>query len=505
MPAFPTRWLIPLLFASLLVPAIAAAEDDDDAPAATVGASANPAGTGAAATGAAGPGRPAKSAWTATYAYGTATAHEPRFEDKKLWPHLTGKEYFIQTRLPKARVLVWAKPGTTGDQRGLDPIKPANWIDADTGKPATAAIDASTDIVLPAADKRYVIDFQNAGHGHDKDGVNLTARCITIGANAQLNLPDANCSGHLWVQHGGHLTIDVTCAFVGGDQTFARNDNECIVPDACGRDRTYLCQYLQFNKATREASVEFLGHFHTGDEFQIQAGTLIVGADSVMEMGREASPYIEKNGRIVLMDNGYLGKWSNDFHCHDLDVRGGTLQAGFPDRLLTRSAQIRIGFKNYTQARFIGDTKDADGELITLSDAMQDRVTGLLLRAGSTLRTHTADPARATLVITALPVEYPLTFIRGAVGTPEYTEHMSIKKSLYAWIEKLPKGIDVSIAKGVTVEGVTFDSLRKGGLMLQDAADRDQWKHVAYGSANAGGGDQLVSAMPAGLKNNSAY
>lgn len=47
--------------------------------------------------------------------------------------------------------------------RGSDPLAPASWIDAATGKPATAAIDMDTDLILPDSDKSYKVAFKAKG------------------------------------------------------------------------------------------------------------------------------------------------------------------------------------------------------------------------------------------------------------------------------------------------------------------------------------------------------
>jgi len=55
------------------------------------------------------------------------TAHSPQFENRTLWPKLTGKEYFLETDWPKGRLMVWAHPGRDGRYGGrnsLDPTDP---------------------------------------------------------------------------------------------------------------------------------------------------------------------------------------------------------------------------------------------------------------------------------------------------------------------------------------------------------------------------------------------
>lgn len=449
---------------------------------------------------AADPDSPAQSRWAGDYPYGAALAHEPMYDDKALWPHLTGAEYFLRNALPKARVLVWAKPGVDGGKRGLDPTDPANWIDQTTGKPADRLLDLETDLVLPAADTRYRVDLLHIGpDGGESDQV-LDLRCITVARNAALLLPIAKVAGNVWVHRGGACAVDATVHVVGSAHTFHRNDNPRTRPGASTDLPTYLSQYLMFNKDTVETSAEFIGTWNTGDEFQVARGTLIVGADSVVEMGREAHPYVERNARIALMDNAYFGKWQIDFHCCDLEVRGGSLLAGLPDRPIRRSAQMRIGYKNHSAATYETQVSAEDPEERV---AKLGRVAGMTFASGSTLRSYSADRAQARLVIANLPYSREITFLRprpGASHRFEKYRNDPYRVAFWEWMDALPKGIDLAIAKGVTVEGVEFDGLRAGGLMLEHPADHADWKDVTWGRSNLAPVDALVAPCPPSLR-----
>lgn len=436
--------------------------------------------------------RPPPSAWATTYDYGTSTAHDPQFGNAKLWPHLTGKEYFLKAALPPARVLVWSKPGqSANDKSPLNPLDPANWTDLSTGKPATALPDTETDVIMPASDKYYIVDFQNAGHGAKKWGVPFKARCVTVGANANLYGSDAYTTGHVWVRRGGYFMVDVTHFFEGSRHTFYRNENDRVTKTGPGGDGTYLCQYLKFNKSGKDISAEILGNAHTVDEFQMESGTLIIGPGSVVEPGREANPYLGKNAVLALMDGAYFGKWIIDFHCTDLEVRGGSVFGGLPDRPLTRNAVFKVGRKNFTAAAY-DQPVDREGEKI--KGRLLQRVPGITLQAGSTVRSFSVDPAKARLVITTLPEEYAITFLRHAAGSEHLAKQLAdpAQKAFVEWISALPKGIDLRCGKGVTIDGVEFDGFRKGGLMLEEAGAEKSWKNVFYGPANLGSPAELV-------------
>lgn len=435
--------------------------------------------------------RPKPSPWATTYDYGKATAHEPNYADKKLWPYLSGKEYFLKTTFPKTKVLRWAHPGKdAGEGKPLDPLDPKNWLDEATGQPSTTPPDLTTDVIMPASETYYMVDFQNPGHGK-KNGVKFTARCVTVGANANLSAGDARTTGNVWVRRGGFFMVDVNHFFEGSANTFYRNENDREKEKSGpGGEGCYVCQYFNLKKATKEASVEILGNAFTVDEFQLFSGTLIIGQDSVVEPGREAYPYIEKDAVLAIMDGGYFGKWVLDYHCYDLDVRGGTLLGGLPDRPLTRNATLRIGFKNYTNTQY-GKPKDKGGQPVHKFA----RQPGIMLKPGSVVRSHSTDLAKARLVIAAIPDTYMITFCRPPLGTDwvrKESEKDPMRKAFYDWLAALPKGIDMIVEKGAVIDGVELDGFRKGGLMVREPGLEKEWKNVFYGKGNLAPPAELV-------------
>ncbi|MEX0654381.1 MAG: hypothetical protein WD534_16105 [Phycisphaeraceae bacterium] len=226
-------------------------------------------------------GRPATSVWAAEYDYGDATAADPQFDNEEIWPHLTGREYFLDTAWPKPeRTLAWAQPGTSGGRGApLDALDPANWVNVETGEPATSLPDRNTDVILPASDEYYEVNWGFLGP--ERESPALRVRHVTIGANAHFWILDAVIRGNVWVQREGHFNVDVTLNLIGPDHTFYRNDNTGGSPSAVGsRDKSYLCQYLMFNKAEPDVSVEFLGMFHSGDEFQMVTSMMITAGHS---------------------------------------------------------------------------------------------------------------------------------------------------------------------------------------------------------------------------------
>ena len=129
------------------------------------------------------------------------TADNPWYDDKQAWPDLVGDEYFTKLKWPKARLLIWKLDGAVKSGRGeANGLKPENWIDAATGKPADAPVDMNTDIILPDADNPYTVDLFSA-----KGSTMMLCRHVTIGRNATLR---SGSGGHGKGLHvGGNMWI----------------------------------------------------------------------------------------------------------------------------------------------------------------------------------------------------------------------------------------------------------------------------------------------------------
>jgi hypothetical protein len=133
--------------------------------------------------------------------------------------------------------------------------------------------------------------------------------------------------------------------FRGSRHTFFRNDNVAAGPQDAGsifanipgsrRGKLMCSQYFTFNKE-KGKSVEFLGHVSVLDEFRIYGRTVIAGRDSKLQPGRNATPIVDRDGVLALLDGAYLGSWCNNWGIPDLSVERGTVQGGLPDRPLTR-------------------------------------------------------------------------------------------------------------------------------------------------------------------------
>ncbi len=95
------------------------------------------------------------------------TAHDPEYDNAKLWPIAGPKPEYMTQRWEPAPLYVWAAPGQSAS---FD--QPENWrVD---GKPATRTPDENVDVLLPDSDKPYSVGA----------GRNRSLRHLTVGRNA---------------------------------------------------------------------------------------------------------------------------------------------------------------------------------------------------------------------------------------------------------------------------------------------------------------------------------
>ena len=413
------------------------------------------------------------------------SAHEPRFGEEALWPRLTGKEYFLKERWPKARLLVWAHPGKSGSPRvrnALDPTDPANWL-VDGKTPQKVVLDENTDLLLPASETRYTIGFRGTP-------IREVLRHVTIEAGAQFvgggDGRGRKVYGNVWIRKGGKLYAQGATDFLGGRHTFFRNDNVLANPTGERKRDLHRCsQYFTFNKENGR-SVEFLGIVTVLDEFRIYGCTVIVGRDSTLQPGRNASPTIDRGGVLALLDGATFESWNNDFGTPEIVVRDGAIQGGLPDRPLTRSCTYGLAFKNHTKAVYAtASEKVRQRQLV--------RVPAMVVLKGA-LRSFTHDPSKARLVFTEMANQD----ICPRPGSERYQKEVGRwpeKKELFAWLMTLPRGLDCFLGKEVAVDAVEFDHFRKGGFLCQDPEARKSWTNVVFGPHCLAKGDDLFAHL----------
>ena len=241
-------------------------------------------------------------------------------------------------------------------------MDPANWIDAASGKPAASIPDKDTDIILPDADKPYVVAM---------GGKNYACRHLTIGRNATFSVYGGGTFtivGNVWVRSNGKLSSWRTTIFAGDRHTFLRqawpedgklkklHDERLIVPyDPKLGTRAQpwwvgsVGSYVTHDKAVGK-STEVIGYANSGDEVGIKSGTFIVGRNSRFVSNGPATVAVNRGAKVVLMDGAMLAHAHNQFGTICMDCRlsaGGEITGGAPDRPLKRDAYLGIGYSNW--------------------------------------------------------------------------------------------------------------------------------------------------------------
>jgi hypothetical protein len=393
-----------------------------------------------------------------------ASAHDPRTDDRALWPGLTGKEAFVTEKWERGRLLMWAHPGTSSDARkGPNPAEAENWLE--DGKPAASPPDELSDLLFPASETRYSIMLDRRG---------FKARHITVEKNARVGIN--RLRGNLWIKEGGAFYSGGNYQgggfkIVGARHTFIRNDNRAseINPKNSGVE---IAQWVTVEK-TQEASVEFLGHVAAMDEFKMNEGVTIVGPDSRILVGPASIQIVGPEAVLRLHSGAWFGKRVNLLR-NDADVLvQGRLEAGSPDRPLTRDATLGISFKYESRLEFVGgaDSRTTPKGFSSSFSGLTPFSYGLIVESKGALRVHSADLARARLVIRWHGVERSL----GTDGASE------------------PRTINMALLGDVDLNGVLLDHVKKGGIHLADPARRADWTRVGFGEHNAGTPDELFA------------
>ena len=362
----------------------------------------------------------------------------------------------------KGRTLTWSKPGISGEIGDA-----SGWIESD-GRAATTPPDRDTDVVLPPAGKTYTV----------KGGRNNQVRHVTIESNARISGGHRNeveIWGNCHVKAGGMARY---VSVVGDKHTFFRIDDG-VWPDGENKQvyqhpsrrvpepqqsRTQISHKFQVAKYGT-ASVEFLGNVGVSDEVMLQHGKMIVSGDfrfsgitgkGTLEIYDGGILEIQSGGRVGPFDPGNSKKVYN-FNIY----RNGVIQAGSPERPLTRDAFLLLGFvKN-----------DAPGR------------SGLYSALGSMMRVYSADPAKARLVIGSTVGVADFRNGRGQqIGAPDSKAAGNL-------------GTAMQLAGDVKLDGVHFDYVSKGGIALANIDDSKNWKNVTFGPHCAGPSEELVTNL----------
>jgi hypothetical protein len=362
---------------------------------------------------------------------------------------------------PAARTLTWAKPGESG---AFDVA--AHWLDQ--GRPAAAAPDRNTDVLLPAAAQNYSVTAPP----------NAEVRHLTVDRHAYIEAKhrnDLQVWGNIWVKDGGRLQF-VACR--GPKHTFFRVDaaefptpenGQTFLGGVKGRStkpqsRARVSHKFEIAKYG-DASVELIGNIGVGDEIMVQHGRCIVSGDLRWSGVTDKGALEVFDGAILeLQSGGAIGPFisTNAKHVYNLNLyRGATLRAGSPERPLTSDAYVFLG---YGPNRAAGDT-------------------GLYAAAGSIIRVHSANPKTARLVFSALTSQPHRYDGNGAlVSAPDRPARGT-------------DGLVLRLAGDVDLRGAHFDYVSENGVRLARPESRARWTDVTFGAHNAGPPDRLFGAF----------
>ena len=411
--------------------------------------------------------RPGEDPWYVKAAklpgYAKASAHDPQFAMPGLWGSDVKATLYAKQVWPKARVLVWAKPGS-GAKDGWDA---KHWLE--DGKPAAKGIDVDTDLVLPDAGNEYLIRLTD-GPKYQPSAF----RHLTIGAKAGV-VGHFSVKANVWIKAGGKVMF--LDSAVGGGHTFWRNDNLSNGWDARGLS---LVDHFHFSKLA-DSSAEFIGIYHSEDNWQFHSGLFIVATGSEIGMGNRTPPKIDKDATVAIMSGGYLARRSNCDWGTDLTVEGKLL-AGLPERPLTSDARLGLGWKS--KGVFLGS--NGGGRMPGPKDL------GMAIAESGSLTVHTSDATKARLVIDCSRRDNDWGQIKIiSEGHPLHGD------PLIAKLKELPRRTDMEIRGSITWTGIHLDGFRAGGIFIAAAPDlAGKGKGPTFGPYNEGKPAALFVPLP---------
>ncbi len=389
-------------------------------------------------------------------AYTSATAHEPMFDNAKLWPGDAKKSNYAQQEWPKSRVLVWAQPG----QSAKDGWDVKYWLE--DGKPATKPFDENTDLVFPDHGTHYTWVSLTPGRKYQP----ASFRHLTVGKGNGI-IGHFSAGANVWIKAGGQVRF--LDSMVGGKNTFVRNDNGDI----------RLVDHFFINKAPT-ASVEMIGQFSSDDNWRVNSGILIVGPYSEIRAGNRSDPTVMDKGTLVLLSGSYFTRRSNCDWGSDLVVNG-KLMAGLPDRPLTRDARLGLGWKS--KGQFMGT--QGGGRMPGPNDY------GMVVTKGGSITVHTTDPVKTPLAIFCTKDDNDWGQIE--IISRNHPLHGD---PLIAKLKELPRITDMRIEGEVTWSGILLDDFRKGGIHVKSLPDLSGRTGPTFGDQNQGKPEELFTIIP---------
>ena len=382
----------------------------------------------------------------------SATAKKPGAQAKAAGA-VSVPAYAKETWAPPKRLLIWAKPGEGGDFS-----KTESWLvygEAPTGK---AWWDDQTDVLVPSAPGNQY-KLLPGDHPELPEGrLSYTVRHIMVERHGFIQASGCTVFGNEWVHLGAKTNIRFAHAWHGSRNTYARFDFLPVQPlGTDSGDITFeraldrakdkqrwktvmaidIGQYLSVTKDAN-ASVELLGTFSSRDKFDAFKGMTILGPDCNFSNDTRNGMNVSPDATLVLLDGAMWGKRVDWTRGTSIKV-DGKLQAGLPDRPLTRDATILVSTSDYGGHMKENNPPPLDGG-------------GLVLSPKGSLRVFSSDPAAARLVF------------RCSLGDRDSSMQL----------------INVDLLGDAVLDGVVFMDLWKGGLRLGDLKKKESWKHVSF-------------------------
>ena len=387
--------------------------------------------------------------------YPKATANEPHFENKELWPEEIQKAGFIKQTWPKTRVLVWAG----GTNKVSDGWEAKYWIE--DGKPATVPFDENTDLVFPDNEGGFTWVSLTAGRKYQP----AAFRHLTLGKGCGV-IGHFSVGGNTWIKKGGNVQYLDSC--VGKGNTFLRNDNDDI----------NLVDHFHFNKAPGW-SCEFIGRFSSGDNWQINSGLMILSTDSRIGTGNRTDTTINEDGALAILSGSYFSRRLNADWGFDLLVKG-KFSAGLPDRPLIRDARLGLGYKS--KGSFINKSGEPGNRTPSPADF------GMIVTETGSFNV-VADAARkARLIVNCHKLEPDW----GQLGIQWRNRELDPVAGRAA-AEAVPRLSDMVLLGKADMSNVRFEDIAKGGIHMANPAMASQWNNVELGANNGGTLKELVA------------
>ena len=385
-----------------------------------------------------------------------------------LWADVPGKGQigaYGKQKWPEVPLMVWRRPGQSGTR-----FVGANWLD-DTGRPyfePPTSVDSKVldlpvaDILLPSADVYY----QVVG-----DRPQWRCRHMIVENNAHFFLT-FNIGGNVWMKDGSRMQapwFGKYCNDAPGLHRFLRFDGMRIDRPRRGaevpaRGHFNISQWGRYQAASG-GTIELIGTNMVTDQFSVGGkGTVVISENSHLAPGDRTAFAIMPEATVVLLQDARIGCETTATLGGKASVWvGGTLMIGTPQRPITRDMIFAV--------------TGIDEQNINRQPAENIRCPGVSFLVGEKGRLvmHTVDPTKARLVFKMHDSEKAKARGKSRARDKRYGN---------------PKGIVLDFLGEAKLNGVVFDNVLEGGLMVSPQ-QRATWKNVSYGENNLAEPDKL--------------